>query len=557
MKKQKSVLALLMLFLNTLCSFAQNEIDLPLDKSYPEKELFLFDIIENNNSKITVKYLSFPTVCVKSDDETTMSGKVLLTKGMSISGYLAQSDFVMILTEQELDVTTKTISNTQNHLIAVRNVDATKTYKLLFEEVENRLSYLKSGMIVPYNKTNLSKIPNLTNEEINYLKLIFDYFNNGNSRSDIGKNMLSSTKEFQGTKLLNSNVNTLQNTFKSPTDKENILKYDVLDNNIDVLITRDKRINKDDGVAYKYYFVYNKQKIDKVDSVFFADKSKLARPERVFDVTKNCYNAILSRLECEPLVADKKSDYSYFRYSYFDKDKNSKHYRFQIPGGKLNLFDTERVFKIGDTLIHLTTKKTGFLKQIYESSVFLNDTLNIRSPSATTDTIKFETLYCGKGVGCKAFFGNEKRIFLNEKVGDRYFLVEQETVSKSTANLVQISDPTANEMGFSLTKVYKIFNNSVEGISRISVPYFSESTSKFTKILNDGKKGIYMVSMAYPVFFIFYASGDIKLKEASIGSFMPQINPVSNKHTFDFNNEMYLIYRDLATGKSKLVKTEL
>jgi hypothetical protein len=29
-------------------------------------------------------------------------------------------------------------------------------------------------------------------------------------------------------------------------------------------------------------------------------------------------------------------------------------------GVKLNLFETERVFKIGDTLIHLTTKKLDF-----------------------------------------------------------------------------------------------------------------------------------------------------------------------------------------------------
>jgi hypothetical protein len=556
MKKQTTLLLSLVALFNTLCIHAQNEIDLLLDKAYPEKEMFLFDVTASNNSKITVKYLSFPTACVKSDDETTMNGRVLSSKGMSINGYLALSDIVMVLTEQELDVATKTSINTKNHLIALRNVDAAKIYKLLLEGIENKLSYLKDGMVVPYNNTNVTTIPNLTDAEAKYLQSIFDHFSNGNSKSDLGKNMLSSTKEFQGFKSLLGDLQTLQQTFKLPTDNENTLKYDVLDNDVEYLITRDRRIKKDDGVAYKSYFVYDKQKLVKVDSVFFADKSKLGRPEKVFDVTKNSYSAVLSRLECEPLVADKKSDYSYFRYTYFDKDKNVKRYRFQIPGGKLNLFDTERVFKIGDTLVHLTTKKTGFLKQAYESSVFMNDSLHMRYPLVPKDTIKFETLYCGKGVGCNGFFGTEKRVFINEKVGNRYFLVEQETVSKSSANIVPATDPTSNEMGFSLTKVYTIYNNAVQNISRISVPYFSKSTSKYTTIVNDGKKGVYMVSMAYPVFFIFDASGGVKLKEANVGSFTPQTNPVTNKYTFDFNNATYLIYRDAATGKSKLIKTE-
>jgi hypothetical protein len=335
MKKQLLIFtASLLLF--TKNTKAQTEITLPLDKTYTETEMFLLNINTIDNSKISIKYLSFPTACVKSDDETTMNGKVISTKGVSINGSVSLSDIVMVLTEQELDVATKTISNTKNYLIALRSVDVSKTYKLLFEGFENKLTYLKAGMVVPYNKSNTNTIPNISANEAKYLQTIFDHFDGGKSRADFGKNMLSSTKEFQGFKSLLGDIQTLQQTFKLPTDNENTLKYDILDNDVEYLITRDRRIKKEEGVAYKSYFVYNKQKLDKVDSVFFADKSKLGRPERVFDLTKNSYNAVLSRLECEPLVSDKKSEYSYFRYTYFDKDKNINRYRYQIPGGKLN-----------------------------------------------------------------------------------------------------------------------------------------------------------------------------------------------------------------------------
>ena len=361
MKKQSTLLLALIALFNTLCIHAQNEINLISDRAYADGNLYLLSLKKQDN-KLIAKYISFPTAGVKSSDESTMNGKVMSTQGAAINGYIALSDIVMVLTEQEVDVTTKAATYTNNHLVALRSVNESKTYQLFFEGYENKLPYLKAGQQVSYNRNTINKIPNISTEELTYLNKVLALFDGGNGRADFEKSMLGATREIQGAKSFLNDVREMQQMFKLPTDNENTLKYDLLDDGVEYLITRDRRIKKDVGVAYKSYFVYNKRDLVKVDSVFFADKSDLERPDRVYDLNRNIYSGVLSRLSCEPLISTKKENENYFRYTYFDKDKAVKRYRFQLENGKLNSFNAERTFKIGDTLIHLTTKKTGFLK---------------------------------------------------------------------------------------------------------------------------------------------------------------------------------------------------
>lgn len=552
MKKQSTLLLALIALFNTLCIHAQNEINLISDKGYADGNLYLLSLKKQDN-KLIAKYISFPTAGVKSSDESTMNGKVMSTQGAAINGYIALSDIVMVLTEQEVDLTTKVATYTNNHLVALRSVNESKTYQLFFEGYENKLPYLKAGQQVSYNRNTINKIPNISAEELTYLNKVLALFDGGNGRADFEKSMLGATREIQGAKSFLNDVREMQQMFKLPTENENTLKYDVLDDGVEYLITRDRRIKKDVGVAYKSYFVYNKRDLVKVDSVFFADKSDLERPDRVYDLNKNIYSGVLSRLSCEPLISTKKENENYFRYTYFDKDKTLKRYRFQLENGKLNSFNAERTFKIGDTLIHLTTKKTGFLKVDYQSSVFTGDTVKLRYPLSSNDTITIDRLYCGKDAGSNSFFGIAKKVLFNSKVGTRYFVLEQESLSKTTAGLVPANHPEANVMGFSLTKVYVINNNAVEKIKIISVPYFSDRTSNYTLVYQNPKSSVYMIQMGYPILISFKDNGTVNLKEASLGNYSPTPISVNNKYVFEMDNTNYLIYREPSSGKMKLV----
>jgi hypothetical protein len=549
MKKQ-SLFSLFILFIGLNTTYSQSEIDLIADRTAIGVTPYILNVKTIDNNKLLVKYVCLAPCIVKSKMETTMKG-FALRDGNKISA-VGLSDVVMVLVEQEVDITAKTTSVTNRSFIALRGVDENLTYTVSLEGVENGPRWVTQGTVVPYSKLSISKIPNIAREEVIAIESLFDVFDGNSSGRSVDlfapevvvKKVGSNQKALRD--FLNGNGYKFEG-FSFPPD-ENTIKYNKLDDGVEYLLTRDRRIKKDVGVAYKSYFVYNKRDVVKIDSAFYADRSDTERPEEVFNIDKNKYTGVLARWSCEPLNKDIKLNY--FRYTYFDTDKNVRKFRFQTENGKMNSFAPERTFKMGDTIIHLTKKKGGG----YQSSVFVNDTVKLKYPINDKDTLKFRSVYCGNSPAAgNNFFGSADQIFMNFKFRDFTILTEQSILTKMFAGLVPMNHPEADVKGYALTKVYVISNNSVKSINRIMVPYFSDKTAAYNFIYSDEKKVVYMVNMAYPVFFIFDDKGNINLKEANSGTFLPQIDLVSNKHTIMVNGSNYLLYRDAATGKTKLV----
>ncbi|MBP7808111.1 MAG: hypothetical protein KA163_02350 [Bacteroidia bacterium] len=549
MKKQYFIL-LLLLFIGLSNSYSQSEINLIGDNASIGATPYILNVKPIDSNKLLVKYVCVLPCIVKSKEETTLNGLAVINANGGLRS-IGLSDVVMILVEQEVNIATKAINITNKNLIALRGLNESLTYTISLEGVSNEKKLLQEGAVVPYSKLNLSKIIGITGDEIVALEGVIKVYEGGTKGRDAGsipfqmvaQKIYSNKKDLYD--LLNEDKVKFEN-FSIPQD-ENRIKFNRLDDGVEYLLTRDRRIKKDVGVAYKSYFVYNKTKVVKVDSVFFGDRSDTERPDEVFNIDKNQYNGVLSRLSCEPLNKDIKL--SYFRYTYFDTDKNVRRYRFQTENGKLNSFVAERTFKLGDTIIHLTKNKN-----VYQSSIFANDTVKLRYPLSDKDTLKYRSVYCGNSPGgSNNFFGSKDQIFMNFKFKNLIILGEQSVLSKMDLGLVPIGQPGADEKGYALTKVYVLSNNSVRSINRIMVPYFSNKTSSYSFVYNDDKKIICLVDMGYPVFFIFDENGNIKLKEANSESCLPAVLLAGRKFVVNLNNSVYMVYRDANTGRTKLI----
>ena len=532
--------------------FSQTEINLALDNKQVGIDFSLFNIKSIDNSKLNVKYVCIAPCLVKSDDEASMNGVVLSSKGSLITGNIKLSDAVLILFDQDYDIATKTITSSKNYLIALRGVDASKNYKISLEGVENKCRYLGELMSVPYNKTNLSTLPGISSEEIKALQSIFEKVEAAGSGRSVNindhKHVIKSDEYRQKTVFDLMSGNTYKAvSLKFPVD-ENVMKLGELEPGVDYLFTRCNKIKTETGRSYKTYFTYNKSDYVKADSVFYADRSSMEKPEIVFNIDKNKYTGMLSRLSCEPFETDKKTDLNYFRYSYIDVDKTAKRVRFQTENGKLNSFIAERTFKSGDTIIHLTRKKNS-----YSSSVFMKDTIVKRFPLTDKDTLKYNTLYCpNTPEGSNSSFGSSDHIFMNIHFKDIIFLGEQSIVQKYDVGLAQMGQPGSDAPGFGLTKIYVIQNNSVKSINRIRVLYFSDKPSTFAQIFSNDKSCVYLVNMNYPVFFIFDDMGNIKLKSAALKDCSLHLNYTNQKYVVDLNGLTYMVYKE-SGGKVRLI----
>ncbi|MBK6522749.1 MAG: hypothetical protein IPG08_10670 [Sphingobacteriaceae bacterium] len=334
--------------------------------------------------------------------------------------------------------------------------------------------------------------------------------------------------------------------YKIPED-EKTQRNRFLDGGIDYLVTRDKRIKKDVGVAYKTYFIYPQNILVKCDSVFYADKSDDELPERVFNIDQNKFTGIITRFSSEPLQSDIKLNY--FRYNYIDINKSVKRVRFQTENGKLNSFSPERSFKIGDTIIHLTRRKSD-----YRSSIFYNDTIKLRYPLNDSDTLKFNSITCENlAVGPKNFFGFNESIFMNEKLNDLFLVGEQSTLTKSGAGLVPMEHPEAGVKGYALTKLFVIKNNGVRSINRIMVPNFSKGVSTYTIIRKDNDQVVYLLNLTSPVFLIVDNKGNVRLKDAGKPGFEKIGSELTAQSMLLLDGVKYQLLKETKSGKWKLI----
>ncbi len=530
----------LVLFLSQVSIFAQKEVNLGIDESVGTKPYLLS--VTSVENKIIVKYLCIPECQVKSDDESTINGNVVTANSLGIiKGGVPLSDAVVIVVSQVIDPSANTVSVTQTDMIALRNVDPSKKYLIGLENVDNKCKFLSERKEVLYNRSNYNTIKNLSSNELKFIEQVLKAFEGLPSARNYSpidtKNTLAASGGTND-EFSNNNFN-----YKFP-EGEKILKFGFLDNGIDYITTRDKSVKKETGEAYKTYFVFPGKQVVKYDSAFYADRSDNESPERVFNIDKNKYTGILTRLSCEPLQSDIKL--KYFRYSYIDSDKTIKRIRFQTENGKMNSFQPERTFRIGDTIIHVTNRKSS-----YKSSVFFNDTVQTRFPSTDQDTLKFKFMYCENlPAGPRDIYGFNHKVFMNEKQDDMILIGEQGTMSKSSAGLAQIGTPEAEIMGYAITKLYIIKANSVRSIYKISVPYFSKFVSTYSVISKD--KGVYLINLNSPVFLIVDKKGNVSLKDAAKPGYVLEANPFTRQSIFSMNGDTYGLFKD-AKGKFILI----